>query len=771
MAAMGVMDADWTDGDVVFLYACSLSLLVAAALAASSLSGLWSTLLSGLTGILFVGQTVARLLPPVIEGTAELWKGLVWLASQLRRDDLPPPAFPLWRESGTRLAIFGERLTSWALGLLNGQSERNPVAFLFVSGLILWACTAWAVWWIVRRGRPLLAMLPLGLVLSMSTYLSSGPVGWLVGFVGCVTVLLPVVHLGFQEWRWEREGIDYSTEIRFDVWQIAIVLTIAVVVLSLITPDFSIPRLVWSFWELISHPQAVIQDLLIRFFGGVEPDTPPELPVPGGRAVGGGQPEASLPRSHLLGGSPSLTDQRVMYVCIDAPPPEFDEYMLEEVVAGPKFYWRGITYDTFTGRSWRNQPGIREQVTAYEPILSGTISPSLMLEQRYLIEVPHGDTLYAVGEPLTVDQTIYRRIRAPNDLVGLEGATSDYVVHSQVSQATATQLREAPAEYSERIAEQYLVLSGDTPGRVRALADEITAGTDLAYDKAIAIERYLRQFPYDLEVPTPPSGQDAVEFFLFDIQRGYCDYYASSFVVLARAAGVPARLAVGYAMGYYDTVRGCYAVTERDGHSWPEVYFPGYGWIPFEPTAPFRLFERPLDQLQPSEYVPSIPAVPQRPWSLALRAWWREARGQWTTYLAIAGIAALVALLAIQAYRQWWRGRLTAVESIALYYRDMSRMAERLGVVRRPYDTPAEYGAILASALRQRGSRWPWRGQRLQAVIREVEAGVHALSRTYEHASYGAHSLVKAHQIRAEREWRQLQRQMRWLWMASTPTE
>jgi hypothetical protein len=79
--------------------------------------------------------------------------------------------------------------------------------------------------------------------------------------------------------------------------------------------------------------------------------------------------------------------------------------------------------------------------------------------------------------------------------------------------------------------------------------------------------------------------QDLVDYFLFDLRKGYCDYYASAMVILARAAGVPARFAVGYASGIYNVKSDRFLVSEADAHSWVEIYFPNAGWVPFEPTA------------------------------------------------------------------------------------------------------------------------------------------------------------------------------------------
>ena len=75
------------------------------------------------------------------------------------------------------------------------------------------------------------------------------------------------------------------------------------------------------------------------------------------------------------------------------------------------------------------------------------------------------------------------------------------------------------------------------------------------------------------------------DYFLFDLKTGYCDYYATSMIVMARAVGLPARLVIGYANGDYDPVKAEYVIREADAHSWVEVYFAGAGWVEFEPTA------------------------------------------------------------------------------------------------------------------------------------------------------------------------------------------
>lgn len=160
-----------------------------------------------------------------------------------------------------------------------------------------------------------------------------------------------------------------------------------------------------------------------------------------------------------------------------------------------------------------------------------------------------------------------------------------YQVTSAVSLATPVQLRQAGSEYPAWVSERYTQLPPDLPQRVRDLAFSVTGGQAAPYDKAKVLEQYLQtNFPYNLRVNPPPFDADGVDHFLFTLGQGYSEYFASTMAVMLRSAGVPARLAVGYTSGDQDEQSGIYAVTDSHSHAWVEVYFPGFGWIPFEPT-------------------------------------------------------------------------------------------------------------------------------------------------------------------------------------------
>ena len=199
---------------------------------------------------------------------------------------------------------------------------------------------------------------------------------------------------------------------------------------------------------------------------------------------------------------------------------------------------------------------------------------------------------------------IRRALRAPDELIAISapGGPERYAVLGAVPDVSPAALRSADKLYTADIIETYLQLPADLPPELAAYAAEITAGAETPYDKALAIEAALRKLPYTLDVPPPPKDREVVSWFLNDLGKGYCDYFASAMVVLARLSGVPARLAIGYASGNYDRQADQYTVTEMDAHSWAEVYFPGFGWIPFEPT--------------PSRVVPDRTSLAAGPYSM-----------------------------------------------------------------------------------------------------------------------------------------------------------
>jgi hypothetical protein len=160
-----------------------------------------------------------------------------------------------------------------------------------------------------------------------------------------------------------------------------------------------------------------------------------------------------------------------------------------------------------------------------------------------------------------------------------------YQVTSAISSAEPEELQTAGEEYPAWVSDRYLQLPPDLPARVNDLAASVTSGWATPYEKAKVVENYLKNnYPYNLRIDPPPFGVDGVDHFLFGLGEGYSEYFGSTMAVMLRTVGVPARLAVGYTTGDRVEGREIYVVTDSHSHAWVEVYFPRFGWIPFEPT-------------------------------------------------------------------------------------------------------------------------------------------------------------------------------------------
>jgi len=223
--------------------------------------------------------------------------------------------------------------------------------------------------------------------------------------------------------------------------------------------------------------------------------------------------------------------------------------------------------------------------------------------------------------------TLARTLPNPPDILAVHSPTylensDSYEVTTSVSYATAEEVRQAGQEYPAWVRDRYLPLPSTLPTRVKELARGVTAYAPTPYDKVEAIARYLQTIPYTLEIEPPPFDGDGVDYFLFTLKKGYCDYFASAMTVMLRAVGVPARLAVGHAPGE-KTGDDAYLVRDSDSHAWSEVYFPLYGWIPFEATpgkeAPSRLAPVTVEPVYPipgpgeelyEEFEEDVPFIP-----------------------------------------------------------------------------------------------------------------------------------------------------------------
>jgi hypothetical protein len=352
------------------------------------------------------------------------------------------------------------------------------------------------------------------------------------------------------------------------------------------------------------------------------------------------------------------------------------------------------------------------------------------------------------------------------DLLAVNTITmqSGYEVLSWAPTATAEELRSASAEYPDWVKESYLALPEDLPERIGALAMELTADTETPYDKAVAIRAYLREYPYTLDLDAPPVDRDVVDYFLFDLKRGYCDYYATAMVVLARGAGVPARLAVGYATGEYAPDNATYRVSIADAHAWPEVYFPEYGWIAFEPTAGFAEPSRgvEIDWAAQAEAAQgeNIEAFPEDEQARAITG------EQWAGIAVVTVVVVITAgAIGVGVYRQCKRRAGTPREIIGGLYQELVASGRRLGVAVSAAQTPDEFLAALRAEIFARADRAPDWGGDWEARRVRIDEAASAIVRLYAQMTYSPHPPERWEIIGALDEWPGLSRGLWTLWL------
>jgi hypothetical protein len=270
--------------------------------------------------------------------------------------------------------------------------------------------------------------------------------------------------------------------------------------------------------------------------------------------------------------------------------------------AGMALKLRGVALGLFDGQRWSNPAQDAQSLTR----TSGQFDlaplyrrwndvmipprgrgPVYMLRYRVLME-PIGTNVFFLAPKPQMLAGPYRAVMTdPGGAIrnqDRDRIISSYEAVSVLEQRDARELRRAGAEYPAEIELRYLQTPKRFDPRVRALAEQITAHAPTPYDKAQALESYLRTtYGYTLQLPAA-SPPDPVANFLLERKQGHCELFASAMTVMLRAINIPARLVNGFNGGEFNPLTGSYVVRARDAHSWVEAYFPGDGWVTFDPT-------------------------------------------------------------------------------------------------------------------------------------------------------------------------------------------
>jgi transglutaminase-like putative cysteine protease len=260
--------------------------------------------------------------------------------------------------------------------------------------------------------------------------------------------------------------------------------------------------------------------------------------------------------------------------------------------------WRGVTLNLFNGTTWSNpheqhfvrRLGGRFVLTTRD---EKQLSPPAIIHYRVLMEPIASSVFFLAPAPLSL-QGNYRVVSMDGGGAVFdpdpEHPVNSYDAISNIAQPTAAQLRAASQHYPPEVLLNDLQTPALDP-RISRLAEEITGKESDNYDKAVAIERYLRtNFKYTLQLPHTLQ-RDPLANFLFERKQGHCEYFASSMAVMLRIVGIPSRVVNGFRTGEFNDLTSQYLVRASNAHSWVEAFFPGYGWVSFDPTpaAPLEI--------------------------------------------------------------------------------------------------------------------------------------------------------------------------------------
>lgn len=563
VSAIGLSAADWTDYLGFIPTIAFLGVVAGVGLARSRFSAVVAGIFGTCYGLFVVGVQLGRAMDPA----------LIW------RDRI--------------LALLG-RVWELVRRVIEGEPNDDPLMFVFLMAVLFWVTSTYGAWSVFRRGRFWPAVLPAGLVLFVNAYFYIGS-SRLEVYLAVYLILALLMSTGLDMSK--RQGVWRAIRARvppymtLQVARAAAMAGIALVGVAWAAPAFAQSESVAEVWHTIADPLKEISE------GGLE---------------------------DLLSGlrSPAavVSDFYGENLSLDAGVEPADVNVMEVIPAGlpgygGRFYWKARTYDYYEAGVWTASLGEEMEYRPYDGAFQlAEYEGREELEFTVVPKVSAMHRLYVPSEALWVSRSADAQVmRLEGDKVSVLSLAAgrkvyrgeSYSARASVAVPKADDLRAAGEAYPEWVAQNYLQIPESITLRTKALANALVEGRETPYDKAVAVTSWLRRnIQYSRVTDAPPEGSEPIDWVLFDYRVGFCNYYASAEVIMLRYLGVPARLAAGYARGEYNATEGLYEVHGEDAHAWVEVYFPGYGWVEFEPTTsqpPLVRFESADDQAGPGD--------------------------------------------------------------------------------------------------------------------------------------------------------------------------
>jgi transglutaminase-like putative cysteine protease len=587
-----------------------------------------------------------------------------------------------------------DRMHAWWYAATRNGISSDSLPFIILVLVMVWLGTYLSAWAVFRWRNAWLALTPGGVALMWNISFIPGQFSYaFVVFVFSAVLLMMRLNLAQRERDWDERGVAYPEFITLSALNFTFWVTVAILLLAWWLPVADRSDTAAARWNDFTSPITRRFEPLARVFISVNAKKPITI--------------HNLPDALAFQGKITLTGKQAVEVNVE---------LTSEMAA----FLRAQSFDEYTAEGWKvtvhsdvplspgERTGAEDQATVEGARKEMTINVK--------VQGGNNGVLFSLGQPLASDKPSDARTgAAPEDITGLRPDThlrngDTYAVTGSVAVPSIDELNAAGEDYPQWVRAAYLQMPDSLPERVRRKAHEVTRGTSTPYEAAAAIERYVRTFPVDYGVPAAPPGRDAVDYFLFDAQRGYFDYHASAMALMLRQLGVPARVASGYAVDPA-TRQGdgnTFGLTEFNAFAWPEVYFPGIGWVEFSPTPSQPLINRPgtappegtgsgstrvpgdagdggIDlgiKPPPQDQPSSAPAASGGGVSL------------WPALLALAIAGGAVALGAAGGRLAWERG-MGGLSKPARLWEKTLRLAALARAKAQPSETPREFAARL----------------------------------------------------------------------------
>lgn len=609
---------------------------------------------------------------------------------------------------------------------ISGLSQSDTI-FLFYLAFLCFFLGYFGSWLIYRAHLPwLVALVYVSIMIVNLNYIAKRDLTFLV--VILVAALIPLVarvQLAGQLTQWKNEGL-YTDQIwlrsltnRF--LRVVSLFALLILPLSWFLPVINQPASGVTLWNNLDNAWANLSH------GNLQSLTNPNS------LFSPYQPSANFFGDQLaITGNVNLPDGPVLSYSTSTP------------TKGQ--YLEGFSFDAFDGHTWTStiltsQPydGNSQLPSSYAGA-AGTTS----LDTSITILQPPGGTKYFIFAPadpsqFSVPVTIYTD-SANNFISAWAQATplrqnEQYKVTSMISTASPRDLAQVALpdndpglwttnlSYNE-LKQYYLQVPNNLSPEVLATAKRWTHGTNTVYDVAEALRAHLSDqnaFTYSVSNPPVPTNIDAVTWLLHT-HKGYCTYYATAMVMMARLLGIPARIMNGFSQGHFDAATNAWIVKGSDAHSWVQVYFPNFGWMNFDPTPSFSINNAGTPAPQPTAQPTKIPTTPKATATAPVHttpgthatptpppadphspgAHTTNTQDSSNLFLTIALLVLLAscAVLGLAVFR-YQRARRAAQSTITAIYARLCRVARMVGSPPATWQTPYEYTFLLSKRFPQ----------------------------------------------------------------------